>query len=267
MTVLVSHGAVTEITIDVPRTRNALSTAVLGEISSGIRAASTQASTRLIVLSGAGGSFSSGADLKEGAPAVASIAAVTDLYEAIGTAPLPVIARVEGHCLGLAVGVVAACDLAVAAEDTRFALPEPRMGQAPTLAAATIVERLRRGDLNRVLLTGMDFDGRHAQEIGLVDESVPGRQVEAIMQQWATQIMAGAPGAVAICKRLANDMPRLDRRGAFDLASHLTFERSASSEAAEAVSAAAEHRAPSWTAGQAPEGRSATEQPRGDHNG
>lgn len=246
MTVRIRPGAVTEIVIDVPRTRNALSIAVLDGLAAGIRDASERDDVRVVVLSGAAGGFSSGADLKEEASPDASIASVRGLYHAIAASPKPVIARVEGHCLGLAVGVAAACDLSVAAEEARFVLPEPRMGQAPTLAALTIVPRLRRGDASRLLLTSAPFDGRHAQEIGLVDHSVPAAMIMAATADWIEQILASAPGALATCKRLVRELPQLEQMQAWALAGELTAERAASMEALEGRAAANERRPPSW---------------------
>lgn len=239
--------AVADIVIDVPRTRNALSSAVLVDLTDAVRRASADPDVRVIVLSGAGGSFSSGADLKETVAPERSADVVSALYEAVRTSPKPILARVLGHCLGLAVGVVAVCDLAVAGEDATFALPEPRFGQAPTLAALTIVPRLRRGDAGRLLLTGAPIDGRQAEAIGLVDAAAGTDDVDGVVAQWVDQLTRCAPGALATCKQLVRTLPQLDSASALAWATALAAERARSPEAAEGQAARAAQRPPVWT--------------------
>lgn len=249
MTIQVVEGPVADVTIDIVRTRNALSSAVLEDLAKAIGRLSADGSTRAIVLSGAGGGFSSGADLREEVPPDRTAVLVGALYEAIVTAPTPVIARVEGYCLGLAVGVVAACDLVVAADSTAFSLPEPRFGQAPTLAAVPILRRLAAGPARRMMLTAERFDGRRAHAVGLVDECAPDDRVGEVVDRWTEGIVAGAPGALGVCKRLVNELPRLAPSDAWALAVDLTAERAFSDEAKEGSAAAAERRLPVWHIG------------------
>ena len=248
MIVRVTEGVASRVGIDVPGTRNALSTAVLDGIAEAIRRLSQRDQTRVIVLTGEGGSFSSGADLKENAPVKRAAAAVTGVYEAIAQSPQPVLARVEGRCLGLAVGLVAACDLAIAAADTSFGLPEPRLGQAPTLAALTIVPRLRRSDANELLLTGAMFDGIRASAMGLVNESVPAARLDEAVGQWIGRLTAGGPGAIAACKKLVRMLSAGAGPGALPAVTGLAAQLAAAAEAEEGRAAFLERRAPRWAA-------------------
>lgn len=246
VTVNLTEGRVAEVALDIPRTRNALSVHAVTELTVAIDRLSTARTARVIVLTGAGLGFSSGADLKERVSPEETVRAVGGLYDAILNAPMPVIARVEGYCLGLAVGVVAACDLVVAEESTTFALPEARFGQAPTLAAVTLLRRVTAAEAGRMMLTAEPFDGRHARAVGLADASVPHDQLAATVARWTDSMRAGAPGALSACKRLVHELPELDPADGWALAHDLTRERAASKEAQEGSAAEAERRAPAW---------------------
>ena len=248
MTVAITDGVVARVAIDVPRTRNALSTAVLEELADAVCRVSRRDGTRAIVLTGEGATFSSGADIKEAAPVAETTAAVTRLYEAIAQSPPPLLARVHGHCLGLAVGVVAACDIAIAATDATFGLPEPRLGQAPTLAALTIVPRLRPVDASDLLLTGAMFDGARAGELGLVNESVPASDLDAAVRRWTDRVTAGGPDAIAACKRLVRGLRTAPPAEALTLATTLAVRLADGAEAKEGRAAFLERRPPRWAA-------------------
>lgn len=247
MTVRTTQGAVAEILISDPRTRNALSTTVLHGIAASVQELSASEETRVIVLAGDGGTFSSGGNIKEDVPVQQVVSATVGVYEAIFNSPKPILARVEGNCLGLAVGLMAACDLAIAAQDTHFSLPEPRMGQAPTMASFTIVPRLRPADANRLLLTADAFDGDVAREVGLVNASVPASELGQEQQRWTDQLVQGGPGALAMCKKLVRTMAAADRAVALELASDLTVALAGSPEALEGKNAFLQRRAPAWT--------------------
>ena len=156
------------------------------------------------------------------------------------------LARVEGHCFGLAVGVVAACDLGVAATDTSFGLPEPRLGQAPTLASLTIVPRLRPGDAAELLLTGAAFDGARASALGLVNESVAAGELDGAVDRWTRAIIAGAPGAVAACKQLVLASRTSAGPDALTVATELATQLADGAEAEEGRAAFLGRRSPSW---------------------
>lgn len=219
---MATDGGVARALIDEPRTRNALSIAMIDRLASDVRDASRTTGVRAIVLAGTGGVFSSGANLKESPTPDESIRAVAGLYDAIADAPQPVIARVEGYCLGLAVGVAATCDLVVTTPDTRFGLPEPRFGQAPTLAALPLAARVRRGDLSRLLLTAAAFDGTHAHEIGLADAVASAEDLDAYVDGWTRDIRESDATALSAGKQLARSLPQLTPDAARAFAEQLT---------------------------------------------
>lgn len=234
MTVEVVEGSISHVIISVPRKRNALSLAVLEALTEKITRLSSVETVRAIVISGAEGAFSSGADLKEQVTPQQSVSAVSALYEAIRQSPKPIIARVEGFCFGLAVGVAAACDLVVVAENTRFALPEPRFSQAPTLAAITIMQRVSRGAAARIMLASDDFDGREALDMGLADLVAPQDRLEAVISELIDSILLGDPTALAVCKRLCRVLPGLGPAEVLQFAGDLTTRMSESSRNEEA---------------------------------
>jgi methylglutaconyl-CoA hydratase len=248
MTVVVRGGRVAEVVIDNPRRRNALSMPVLRALTEAIRDLSEQQQTRAIVVSGSNGVFSAGADLKEEASNAETFETVIALYEAINSSPKPILAKVEGHCIGLAVGVVATCDLAFCTDDTSFSLPEARLGQAPTLAALTIVPRLRPADASRLLLTGDAIDGTYASAIGLVNASARAADLGTVVQSWADKIIAGGPQAIAVCKQLSRITRTPLDSGVLTIVEQMLSSLSRSSEAAEGRAAFAERRQPLWVA-------------------
>lgn len=186
-----------------PERRNALSRALLRELAACL-AGEAAAGSRAVVLTGAGGVFSAGADLTEitGTAADRSIddeiAAVVD---ALRHLPAPVIAAVEGPCIGAAVDLMLACDLAVASDTAFFEVPSARLGLLynPT-AVARWQHALRRSALRRMLLFGERFDASAALEAGVIDQVVPAGK--AIEESVALARRALPGNAVAATKHL-----------------------------------------------------------------
>ena len=247
MNVRTIPGSVATILISDPQTRNALSTSVLRGIARAVDELSALEETRVIVLTGEGGTFSSGGNLKENVAIGDVISSASAVYRAIAESPQPVIAQVEGHCLGLALGIAAACDLVIAAQDTTFALSEVRLGQAPTIASLTVVPRLRPADANHLLLTGSTFGGDYARDVGLVNESVPSAELDAAVRRLTEQLIAGGPVALSVCKQLVRALTaNYDPTTAAAMSADLSRRLSGSPEANEGRRAYLEHRLPDW---------------------
>jgi methylglutaconyl-CoA hydratase len=241
-----STNGVLTLTIDAPDTRNALGSDVLGRLVSEIAAGEEDAKVRVIVVTGAGNMFSAGANLREAQSGPTPEDLYRELFEEIAAAATPVVARVNGYAYGGALGLIAACDLAVTVDDAAFSFTEARLGMAPTLAAITCVPKLRSADALELMLTCARFDGTRAAEVGLVNWSVPRKELDARMALLLDDLLAGSPQGLAICKALARRLPMMARDEAYRWTISLSAGFSESAEAKEGMAAFFEKRAPSW---------------------
>lgn len=171
------------LTMSAPGRRNAISLGMRRELASTLRAETSKDGLRVVVLTGADGTFSSGGDLSEmtGDPEVASvrIEALADATRAIIESPVPVIAAVDGDAFGGALAFAAACDLVVAAEDARFCAVFGRVGLTGDAGVHwSLPARVGPGPARALLLTGRVVRADEARRLGLVDEITPGPSLD-----------------------------------------------------------------------------------------
>ncbi|HLU58436.1 MAG TPA: enoyl-CoA hydratase-related protein [Pseudonocardia sp.] len=242
-------AGVATITLDSPANRNALSAQLRRELLAHLQTAIDDPGARVIVLSHTGRVFCSGMDLKESRGAGAQDQGVNQfpaILERIWSSPTPVVARVAGPARAGGVGLVAACDIAVAAEDATFAFSEVRLGLVPAVISVTVLPRLLPRAAHELLLTGETFDGRRAARIGLVNSAVPADGVDAEVTRYAEMLRLGAPGALAATKELL----RRERPAALDAQfaemQQLSARFFAGEEGQEGMRAFAEKRKPAW---------------------
>jgi methylglutaconyl-CoA hydratase len=242
-------AGVATITLDSPDNRNALSAQLRRELLAHLQTAIDDSGARVIVLSHTGRVFCSGMDLKESRGAGAQNQGVNEfpaILERIWASPKPVVARVGGPARAGGVGLVAACDIAVAAEEATFAFSEVRIGVVPAVISVTVLPRLLPRAAHELFLTGETFDGRRAVLIGLVNSAVPAFDLDAEVGRYAEMLKLGAPGALAATK----DMLRRERPAAlaaqFAEMQELSAGFFAGEEGQEGMRAFAEKRRPSW---------------------
>jgi enoyl-CoA hydratase/carnithine racemase len=210
------------VTLDSPATRNALSPALLADLGARI-AEANERGARAIVLSGAGGVFAAGADLRELASrsewtSYAGLAQRT--YDAIEGSPAPVVAVIEGVAFGGAMELALACHLRVAARTARMGLPEVSLGILPGAGGTQrLTAVVGRGRALELIVTARLIDGEEALRFGLVAAAVDADELAAAGDALAERILANAPHAV----RLAKDAVLL----ATPTESGLAFERAA----------------------------------------
>jgi methylglutaconyl-CoA hydratase len=240
-------AGVATITLDSPDNRNALSTRLRGELMAHLDNAIADPAARLIVLTHIGRVFCSGMDLKEArgaAPAHQGVGELPAILERIWTSPTPVLARVAGPARAGGVGLVAACDIAVAAEDATFAFNEVRIGVVPAVISVAVLPRLLPRAAHELFLTGETFDARHAARIGLVNSAVPAVDLDQETARYVDMLRLGAPGALAATKELLRGDEPLDAR--FAQMQELSARFFAGAEGQEGMRAFAEKRKPSW---------------------
>src|SRR5579863_8732377 len=218
MTELVRYevgDGVATITLDSPHNRNALSAQLVSELSARLASAGADPAARAVVLTHTGRVFCAGADLKAaGTGSTAdSSAAVMALLTAITELPKPVIARIAGHVRAGGMGIVGACDLAVAAEDASFAFTEARIGLAPAMISLTTLDIMDPRQARRYYLTGETFGAKLAERCGLITQACAGEELDAVVDGLVAQIRETSPQGAAETKLLLN-APRRQRLAA-----------------------------------------------------
>jgi len=239
------------IALNRPDKRNALNIPMLELLAAHLSRAQTDAAIRVIVLRGAGPVFCAGLDLKEAQdPELAKRSAhgVANALEAIYTAPQPTIAAVHGASVAGGAGLMSACDIAYAADGTKLGYPEVRRGLVAGLVMTFLRRQLPERQARALLLTGSLIDAETAAAIGLVNRSVPTDDLDATVELCVSEILKGAPEAIAITKRhfdrLYHHTVREDLFAALNL--HVEVRNTASAQ--EGMRAFTEKRDPKWTA-------------------
>jgi methylglutaconyl-CoA hydratase len=234
------------LTLDSPHNRNALSTPLMTQLLAELDAAVADEAVRVVVVTHTGPVFSSGADLKETAAGVAPTGLLADVLGAIWESPKPVVARVGGPARAGGLGLIAAADIAICAEEATFAFSEVRIGVVPAIISATVLRRLAPRAAAELFLTGDVFDGRRAAEIGLVTAAAPAATLDATVAAYCAALLRGGPLAMAGAKRVLHRPPAATvREDLADLAA-LSAEYFGSDEGREGVLAFREKRTPRW---------------------
>jgi methylglutaconyl-CoA hydratase len=235
------------VTLNRPDRRNALNIDLVEQLSNQLEQLATDRRHRVVILRGAGPVFSAGLDLHEAADASLaehSAAAVSQVLISLRSGPLVTIAAVHGGAFAGGAGLMAACDIAVAAADAKIGFPEARRGLLPALISNVLMHKIREGDLRELFLTGDAIDAYRAQQIGLVQRVVPAEGLLDEALEMARSVLAGGPQTIRQTKELLNAMFRTDQLEPEFLHSHLTARQGA--EAREGMAAFAEKRAPNW---------------------
>jgi methylglutaconyl-CoA hydratase len=238
------------ITLDSPQNRNALSVTLVVELGGHLRAALADPEVRTIALTGNGPAFCAGADLKSRGDAVAPGSGRTnpfvEILKLMWEGSKPVIAAVNGHAFGGGIGLVAAADIAIAAEGAKFSFSEVRLGLIPAIISVVVLPKLGVHDAMRLFLTAERFQAAQAAAYGLVHRVVaPDALVEAVREE-AKAIALGGPQAIAEAKRLIRTVSRVPMDEAFAYAEKKIAELFASAEAAEGMASFVGKRRPEW---------------------
>jgi methylglutaconyl-CoA hydratase len=247
----VADGVAT-VVLDSPRNRNALSRRLLSDLAAALDAATTHPEARVIVLTGAGTVFCSGADLKEqreANEAGSSAQPINDLPAILMTlwnCRQPVVCRLNGPARAGGVGLLASCDLVVAPAEVTFSFTEVRLGLVPAIITVPLLRRIAPQALHRLFLTAEVFSAAQAQDIGLVDAVAAEGELDAEVARLVGMLARGGPEALALTKRLVTEIRSLPPEEAFTRLSTLSAERFASAEGREGMQAFAEKRDPSW---------------------
>lgn len=248
-------GHVLTLTLNRPEQRNAIDTEVYLALSDALDRAVGDPEIRVVALRSEGRHFSAGVDLAKleallTAPEQESrdnARLAASVLHRLATLPLPTVVAVQGGAHGGGVGLVLACDVAIAAADAKFSMAEVRLGLFPGLVAPLLAAAVGRRVAGRYLLSGDPFDAATALRIGVVHEVVAPDALAETLARSAERLASAAPDAAATTKRLLwDDRFRLSDGWDTDWIAEEVVRHRGSPQAAEGVRAFLEKRAPSW---------------------
>jgi enoyl-CoA hydratase/carnithine racemase len=240
------------VVLDRPEKRNALSLDLMRELLRALAELGRDADVRAIVLEGTGPAFSAGHDLGEMVGRDAAFYrelfdVCVELMQTIRRLPQPVIAKVDGIATAAGCQLVAACDLAVASAEARFATPGVRIGLFCSTPMVPLTRAIGRKRAFEMLLTGDPIDARTAADWGLVNRVVPRAELDAAVSGLVERIAEASPLVVAIGKEAFYAQSELDEPRAYDVTKAVMTMNAATADAQEGFCAFLEKRPPTWS--------------------
>jgi methylglutaconyl-CoA hydratase len=248
-----ARGVVT-LTLDRPERRNAFDNRLIAALARTLATLAADPGVRALVLTGAGTAFSAGADLDwmrraadyGKAENLADARALEAMLASLDAFPRPTVARVNGAAIGGGVGLVAACDIAVAAEGAVFAMSEVRLGLLPAVVAPFVGRAVGERACRRLFLTAERFDAAEARRLGLVHEVVAEAALDRAVAAVLGQLLEGGPEAQAATKALLRALRGTTGDAVAERTTQAIAWARASAEGREGVRAFLEKRRPAW---------------------
>ncbi len=219
ITLATDPRGVATLTLSRPDKHNSMSAAMIADLHQAARQIATDSAIRVVILTGAGESFCAGGDLgwmreqfaADRATRIAEARKLADMLGALNTLPQPLIGRVNGQAYGGGMGMMAVCDVAIAADHAKFGFTETRLGLIPATISPYVLARMGEGMARRVFMSARLFGAAEAVSLGLAAKAVPITDLDAAVEAEVKPYLSAAPGAVARSKRLARMLgPKLD---------------------------------------------------------
>lgn len=251
------RGGALWLTLNRPDVHNAFGDRLIADLTEALEAAADDDAVRAIVLTGAGETFSAGADMNW-MRSMANASEVENRDDALRLAallrtlnfhPKPTIARVNGAAFGGGLGLIACCDIVIAVEDALFAFTEVRLGLVPAVISPYVIRRIGERQARRFFLTAERFDATRAMRIGLVRELATMETLDDMVEQQLRWLSQGGPQAVSEAKALVLKIAGVDlaEQEQQDLyTSELIARLRVSDEGQEGLAAFLEKRKPDW---------------------
>jgi len=242
---VVTNDGVCTITLADTVNRNVLGVELLADLQATLDAAAADAAVRAVVVTNLGSVFCAGADLKA-TPDAAAAERFAALLKQIQTSPKPIIGRICGDAFGGGVGLAAAFDISLASDAATFGFSEVRLGVVPAVISVVCLHKMRRSDAMESYLRGNRFPASHAAHIGLITRAVPVALLDQALAETLADIRLGGPGALAVAKRLINEVPGMPVDAAYAWAAALSVSVFAGEEARAGTDAFRARRRPPW---------------------
>lgn len=249
------RDAVARITLNRPEVHNAFNALLIAELTRAFEEVKADPSIRVVVLTGKGKSFCAGADLNWLREIIhysfeQNLEESLQLAECLHTIfalPKPTVAMVNGTAIGGGNGLLAACDIAVAAEQAVFGLSEVKIGLVPAAISPYVMRKIGESRAREYFLTGKRIPASKAREIGLVNDVVPIEKLEDKVQELVGLLLTSGPEALARCKELIVKVPHLSLEEAKEFTARMIANLRISAEGQEGMAAFLEKRRPVWT--------------------
>jgi methylglutaconyl-CoA hydratase len=248
-------GPVATCTFNRPEVRNAFNARMIQDIIGAMAEINAMDDIRVAVVTGAGACFSAGADLNwmksmkdySYEENIADAEALADCMRSIYSCRKPTIARVNGPSIGGGNGLVAACDIAIAAEEAIFSLSEVKIGLVPATIGPYVVKRIGPANARYLMLTGHRFNGIEAAQYGLVNWAVPRDQLNDEIDHVIERLLTSGPQAMHTAKELIRNVPAMSEDEARKYTAKMIAELRTSEEGQEGITAFLEKRKPKWS--------------------
>jgi len=250
------NGPVVRFTLSREEVRNAFDETLIAELTGAVRSIEGRRDIRVAVLTGEGKVFSAGADLNwmrrvadyTYEENVADAMGLADLVETLYTMPQATIARVNGPCIGGGLGLLAACDVAVASSDAFFAFREVRLGITPATISPYVIRKIGERNARDYFLTGRRIDAETAEAIGLVNEVTESEGLDDAVARWAGRFLHSGPEAIKACKQLIARVSGAQIRDVKAHTADMIAKLRGSEEGKEGFASFFEKRKPDWDA-------------------
>jgi len=237
-----------------PEKHNAMSAGMIAELSAAAARLGADDSVRAVVLTGTGPSFCAGGDLAwmkaqmtaSRPERMAEARKLADMLNAFNTLPKPLIGRVQGNAFGGGVGLIAVCDVAVAAEGVKLGLTETRLGLIPATISPYVIARMGEAMARRVFMSGRIFEAAEGKALGLLAKSVIPEHLDLAVEAEIKPYLSAAPNAVAAAKALARSLGPVIDDAVIDRTIEALADTWETPAAKEGISAFFEKRNPNW---------------------
>jgi methylglutaconyl-CoA hydratase len=252
--IAVDARGVARLTLNRPDKHNAMNAAMIAELAEAAGRLGRDPAVRVVVLTGAGASFSAGGDLAwmraqmeaDATTRAREARSLAQMLGALDAMPKPLIGRVQGQAFGGGVGLISVCDVAVGVEGAKLGLTEVRLGLIPATIGPYVIARMGAARARSVFFSGRVFDAEEAVGLGLLARSVPADALDEAIEAEVLPYLAAAPGAVAAGKRLVAELsPSVDEAQVARSIEALVS-RWEDPESAEGISAFFDKRRPTW---------------------
>ena len=255
--VSVDGRGVATITLNRPDKHNAFGDQLIAELTALLKQLDGDSAVRVLLLTGAGDSFSAGADLNW-MRAMAGYSEQENFADAVKLADLmatlermskPTVARINGHAFGGAIGLIACCDIALASKKAKLCLSEVRLGLVPAVISPYVIAAIGARQARRLFMTAEAISAKDARKMGLVHAVAKPEELDELVEEQVSMLLKAGPGALAEAKRLVKEVAGIssERQQALRLSTSAMIARlRISEEGQEGLNAFLDKRPPSW---------------------
>lgn len=256
-TVLVAYShnqRIATVTMNRGEVHNAFNSQLVNDLKAAFSALNKDENLSAVILTGAGKSFSAGADLNMMQSAARyseeenrqEARQMGGLFDLVNNCHVPIVARVNGTAMGGGLGLIAACDIVIAAETARLSFSEVKLGIVPAVISPIVISKIGSSWARRLFITGERFTPALAREIGLVHTVVPLAELDAAVEDMVQELLSSAPRAMRVCKTLAKTVGQMAPIEARNFTAETIARLRVSDEGQEGLKAFLEKRKPGW---------------------